>query len=347
MLAVVLQPGNRLALEDVPQPRLQGPGEVMVRVTTAAICGSDLHTKAGLVPGVAPGTIMGHEFVGRVVEAGPAVTRFRPGDRVAAPASIWCGSCPACRRGEVQYCAKGGIWGGGDIYGPGLAGAQTELVRVPFADACLCAIPEGVADEQAVFVGDVLSTGYHAALQGRIRTGDVVAVLGCGPIGQAAVISAWQFGPGRVLAADALDNRLALAGTFGAEPLDVRRAPASEQIRRATGGAGADVVIEAIGLPATFLEALASVRREGVVSVVGMFSSKVEFPLGRMAAHGVSIHMGLGSLLHMDRLMGLLASGRLDLSPLVTHEFGLDQAMEAYALFEEHKDECLKVLLKP
>lgn len=347
MLAVVLQPGNQIALREVPEPRIQGPDEILIQVTTAAICGSDLHAKQGLTPGLKPGVIMGHEFVGRVVEVGQAVIRFRPGDRVAAPASVWCGCCPSCRRGQVQYCERGGIWGGGEIFGSGLQGAQTALVRAPFADACLCAIPDEVPDEQAVFVGDVLSTGYHAARQGNIRTGDVVAVLGCGPIGLAAVISAGLFGPRRVLALDALDNRLELARAYGAVPLDVRQGDASELIRQATNGLGADVVIEAIGNPNTFLQCLRAVRRGGTVSVVGIFPSKVEFPLGRMSAYGLNLSMGLGAFKHMDRLMALLASGSLDLSPLVTHVFGLEQALEAYELFEDHKDQCLKVLLKP
>ncbi len=347
MLAVVLQPGQEVALREVPEPGPPGPGEVLVRVTTAAICGSDLHARQGLTPGLGPGTIMGHEFVGVVAEAGPGVTRFRPGDRVAAPAAVWCGACPACRRGQTQYCARGGIWGGGEVFGPGLAGAQTALVRAPFADHCLCPIPDQVGDDQAVFVGDVFSTGYHAALEGRIQTGDVVAVLGCGPIGLAAVIAAWQFGPRQVLAVDTMDNRLDLARHYGATPLDARQGPAGQRIREATGGGGADVVIEAIGHPETFSQALLAVRRGGTVSVVGIFSSKVEFPLGRLSAHGVNISMGLGSLMHMDRLMGLLDAGRVDLAPLVTHVFPLKQALEAYDLFENRKDQCLKVLLKP
>ncbi|MFH1034654.1 MAG: alcohol dehydrogenase catalytic domain-containing protein [Pseudomonadota bacterium] len=344
---MVLQPERRLELRQVPEPVLGGPGEVLLRVTTAAICASDLHAKQGLIPGVRPGTVMGHEFVGVVVQKGQAVTRFQPGDRVAAPAAVWCGVCPACRRGEAQYCQKGGIWGAGDIFGPGLDGAQTGLVRVPYADNCLCPIPDSVSDEQAVFVGDVLSTGFHAALQARIRPGDLVVVLGCGPIGLASLICAWQFGPRQVLAVDTLDNRLALARRYGATALDASQGRVAEQVRQASQGAGADVVIEAIGNPDTFLLALDLARRGGSVSVVGMFSQKVNFPLGKMAAHGLNLSMGLGSLLHMERLMGLLVCGRLDLQPLVSHVFGLEQALEAYDLFENHKDQCLKVLLKP
>jgi alcohol dehydrogenase len=347
MLAVVLQPDHLFALRQVPEPAPCGPGEVLVRVSAAAICGSDLHAKHGLIPGIQPGTIMGHEFVGVVVDRDQAVTRFKPGDRVAAPAAVWCGVCPACRRGQVQYCARGGIWGAGDIYGPGLEGCQTQLVRVPHADQCLCPIPDGVSDEAAVFVGDVLSTGFHAALQGGIQAGDSVVVLGCGPIGLASLLCAWQFGPRQVLAVDTMDNRLALARHYGATALDARQGRVAEQVREATGGAGADVVIEAIGNPDTFLLAMDLVRRGGSVSVVGMFSSKVSFPLGKMAAHGINLSMGLGSLLHMDRLMGLLERGRLDIKPLVTHVFSLEQALEAYDLFENHKDQCLKVLIKP
>ncbi len=347
MLAVVLQPEQRLKLEQVPEPVLRGPDEVLVRVSAAAICASDLHAKHGLIPGIKTGTVMGHEFVGVVEQAGAAVTRFKPGDRVAAPAAVWCGVCPDCRRGDVQHCRQGGIWGAGEIYGPGLDGAQTCLVRAPFADQCLCPIPDNVPDEQAVFVGDVLSTGYHAASQANIRAGDLVVVLGCGPVGLAAIICAWLFGPRQVLAVDTMANRLELARRYGATPLDARAGGLAEQVAQASGGAGADAVIEAIGNPDTFLQALKLVRRGGSVSVVGMFSSKVEFPLGRMAAHGLKLSMGLGSLAHMDRLMDLLACGRLDLAPLVTHVFSLEQAIEAYDLFENHKDQCLKVLLKP
>jgi threonine dehydrogenase-like Zn-dependent dehydrogenase len=347
MKAVVLEKIGRLALRDVPEPELRENGDVIVRVTTAAICGSDIHIKHGLLPGVAPGTIMGHEFVGVIEQLGPDVTRFKLGDRVAAPAAVWCGICPACRRGAVQYCANGGVWGGGELFSLELAGVQTRAVCVPFADVCLTAIPDSVPDEQAVFVGDVFSTGYHASYEGHIEAGDTVAIFGCGPIGLAALVSAWQFGPRQVLAIDVLPNRLALAEHFGGLAIDARQGSVVEQIRKATGGAGADVVIEAIGMPETFSDALQSVRRGGTVSVVGLFAGPVELPLQQLAISGLRLSMGLGNLGRMNQLMALLESGRVDLSPLVTHSFSLHDALEAYDLFENQKEKCIKVLLKP
>jgi alcohol dehydrogenase len=347
MKAVVLKEKGQLALEDVPEPQLKENSDVIVRVTTAAICGSDIHIKHGLVPGVAPGTIMGHEFMGVIDRTGSEVTRFKPGDRVAVPAAVWCGICPACRRGEVEYCANGGVWGGGELFSLKLSGVQTVAVRVPFADVCLTSIPDSVPDEQAVFVGDVFSTGYHAAHEGHITIGDSVVIFGCGPIGLTALVSARQFGPKQVLAIDRLPNRLALAKHFGGLPIDASKGPVVEQIQRATGGAGADVVIEAVGSQETFLDALRSVRRGGAVSVVGLFPGPVDFPLHELVLSGLRLSMGLGNLSRMNQLMALIESGRVDLSPLVTHTFALDDALEAYDLFENHKEKCIKVVLKP
>jgi alcohol dehydrogenase len=204
-----------------------------------------------------------------------------------------------------------------------------------------------VPDEQAVFVGDVFSTGYHAVHEGNIQTGDTVTIFGCGPIGLGALVSAWQFGPRQIFCVDMLDNRLALAEQYGATPIDARQGDTIEQIRKATGGEGADVAIEAIGNPDTFQLALKSIRRGGMVSVVGLFHTAVEFALNDLAYYGARLSMGLGNLSRMSQLMGLLEYGKVDLSPLVTHTFALDQALDAYELFEVHKDQCLKVLLEP
>ncbi|MFZ5500457.1 MAG: zinc-binding dehydrogenase, partial [Candidatus Micrarchaeota archaeon] len=226
-------------------------------------------------------------------------------------------------------------------------GAQTSYVRVPFADVCLTPIPDSVPDEQAVFVGDVFSTGFYAASEGHIRPGDTVVIYGCGPIGLGALISAWQFGPKRVFSVDMLDNRLQLAREYGAEVLDAREGNIVERIREATDGLGADVAIEAIGNPVTFLQAVQSVRRGGKVSVVGLFPFPVELPIHELGFYSLKISMGLADVSHMSSLMGLVESGRVDLSKLATHAFALSDAMEAYNLFENHKDQCLKVLLKP
>lgn len=347
MKAVVLQEGARVAVQDVPDAKVERSTDILVRVTTAAICGTDIHIMHGTFPGVAPGTIMGHEFMGVVEDVGSDVTLFKLGDRVAAPPAIWCGLCPACKKGEVQNCPEISQWGGGEGIGSNLPGAHTQFVRVPRGDLILTAVPDSVPDEQAVFVGDMLSTGYHAAHEGRIQPGDTVAVFGCGPVGLCALLSAWQFGPKQVFAVDMLDNRLAVAAGYGATPIDVRKGDPVEHLRAATGGAGVDVALEAIGHPASFTGALRSVRQGGNVSIVGLFPGPVEFPIHEMVIHGVNLSMNLGNINRMPRLMGLVEAGRIDLTPLATHTYPLVDAVEAYDLFENHKDQCVKVLLKP
>jgi alcohol dehydrogenase len=347
MNAVVLQEGNRIAIENVPDPTLVDNQDIIVKVTCAAICGSDIHAMHGVLPGVNPGIVIGHEFVGIVDAAGTDVRRFKVGDRVAVAAATWCGTCSFCRRGEFQYCLNGGVWGGGEIFGKGLAGAQAEYVRVPYADNCVEPIPDNVTDEEAVFVGDVFSTGFHAAYEGQIKVGDTVVVFGCGPIGLAALISAWQFGASRVIGIDMMENRLQVARTLGAETVDARQGSVVESIREMTGGFGADVVIEAVGNPQALQQALKVVRRGGRMSVVGLFSTAVEIPLNELVYHGVNIYMGLGNLGRMSALMRLLSRRRVDLKCLVTHEFPLLDAEAAYWLFAEQKEDCIKVLLKP
>lgn len=346
MQAVVLKPQQQLALEDVPKPALDGPGQMLVKVTTSAICGSDLHIKYGEIP-ITPGTVIGHEFVGVVEEAAPDVMQFKPGDRVNVAAGLWCGSCPSCMRGEVQTCQMGGVWGGGLFKGRPLSGAQTEYVQVFNADMCSVHIPDNVSDEQAILVGDVFSTGFHGVKEGGVTPGDTVVVFGCGPIGLAAVASTALFGPSRVFAVDVMPNRLALAEQLGAEPIDASNGDAVTQILGATKMQGADVTIEATGSPACFTQALSTLRRGGKLSVVGLFPSSVELSLPILGLYGVRISMGLGNLSCMQQLMDLLANGRVDLSSLVTHHYPLSEAMEAYDFFENHKDKCIKVVLNP
>lgn len=347
MKGVVIQPENRLALVDVEEPKMKEDSDAIVRVTAAAICGSDIHAKHGFLPGCGPGTLLGHEFVGVVEEVGPSVKKFKPGERVDAAAATWCGICPSCLRGDVQYCTSGGVWGGGEIFGRGLRGAQTSYIRVAYADNCLIHIPDDVPDEQAVFVGDVFSTGFHAAYEGNIQAGDNVVIFGCGPIGLGALASAWQFGPKQVICIDMLENRMALARSYGAKVIDARGDNVVEQIWKTTNGEGADVAIEAIGSSQAILQAVKSVRRGGTVSVVGLFPAPMEIPINEMSFYGVKMNMGLGNLTRMTKLMGLLETGKVDLKPLATHQFSLNEAMDAYDLFENEKDKCLKVLLKP
>jgi alcohol dehydrogenase len=349
MKAVVIKLGNQLGLEDVPKPHLERNDEAIVKVTTAAICGSDLHAKHGLLPGVQPGDVIGHEFVGVVSEVGPAVTRFKPGDRVTAPPAYWCGSCSACSRGDISYCHYGGIYGVGELLSKGYQGAQTSYVRIAYADNCLVSVPDSIPDEQAVLVPDVFQTGYHAAFEGNIGVGDTVVVFGCGPIGLGALISAQLFGPKQVLSVDMRDKRLAVARQYGATIIDARKGNVLERIKDLTGGEGADAAIEAVGIPEVFLQALRSVRRFGSVSAIGVFSQPAEFPLQDYPAkgNGVRLSIGLGYIGRTAKLLGLVESGRVDLRPLITHTFPLSHAIEAYELFENHQDDCIKVLLKP
>jgi alcohol dehydrogenase len=349
MKAVTKKHGDQIALEDIPKPQLKRSDDAILKVTTAAICGSDLHVKNGLIPGVEEGNLIGHEFVGIVTEVGSSVTKFKPGDRVTAPPAYWCGICPACRRGDLAYCDNGGIYGCGTTLGKGYQGAQAEYIRVAYADNCLTIVPDSISDEQAVLVPDVFQTGYHAAYEGHIDVGDTVVIFGCGPIGMGALISAQLFGPKQVLSVDMRDKRLAVAKKYGAVAIDARKEDVGERVRELTDGEGADVAIEAVGLPQAFSQAIESVRRFGTVSVVGAFSEPAELPLQNYCAkgNGVRLSIGLGHIGRTSKLLGLVESGRVDLEPFVTHVFLLNEAMEAYELFENHQDDCIKVLLKP
>ena len=348
MRAVVLEEGQRVAVADVADAKLLGSSDVLIRVTLAAICGTDVHIKHGGIPGIEPGAILGHEFVGVVQEAGADVRRFKVGDRIASPPALWCGKCPACQSSTVQNCVEGSMYSGGPFMSPmGLDGVHIELVRATNADLCLTPIPASVPDEQALLVIDMFSTGYHAAHEAHIKTGDAVVVSGCGPVGLCAVLAAWQHGPSRVFAVDMFDNRLALAAKYGAIPIDIRQGDPVERILEATGGEGVDVVLEASGTTQGFLSATRMIRRYGTVSCVGLFAQPVEFPVQELIYKGIKVVMGLGNLVHVPRLMKLVEYGRVDLTDIGTHTFALEDAVAAYDLFENHKDQCLKVFLKP
>jgi alcohol dehydrogenase len=344
--AVKLKEGHQLALEDAPRPEILDPDDMIVKVTTAAICGSDVHIKYGEIPFIPPDTILGHEFVGLVEEVGPAVTRFSPGDRVVVAAGIWCGFCPACQRRESQNCPNAAVFGGGMFRGRSLQGAQTEYVRVPNADMCTEPVPENVPDEQAILIGDVFSTGYHAAKEAGIDTGDVVAVFGCGPIGLSAVVSAQLFGPRKVYAVDVFENRLSLAKHYGAETINAKETDPVRYLLSKSDMQGIDSTIEASGIPEVFGQAISSIRRGGVVSVVGLFNGSYELPLQMLGLYGLHIHMGLANLGYMKQLLAMLADNKLDLSPFCTHLYPLEEALQAYEFFENEKDKCLKVMLK-
>ena len=348
MRAVVLRENERIVVDDIPDASLTGSSDVLVRVTLAAICGTDVSIKHGRIPGIEPGTTLGHEFVGVIQETGSSVRRFQVGDRVASPPALSCGSCPACRSSVLQNCAESSMYGGGRFMSPmGLDGVQTQLVRVPNADFVLTPIPESVPDEQAILVGDMFNTGFHAATEAKIGVADTVAVSGCGPVGLCAILGAWQYGPSRVFAIDLFDNRLALAERYGAIPIDIRRGDPVEQVLAATADEGVDVVLEASGNTDAFLSATRMIKKYGTVSCVGLFHESVELPLQQLIYRGIHVVMGLGNVVHIPKLMKLVEHGRVDLGPIGTHTFSLADAVEAYDLFENHKDLCLKVFLRP
>lgn len=351
MRAVVYHAPHDVRLDEVPAPVLLDPQDAVVRVTTTSICGSDLHILHGLLPKMEPGRIIGHEFTGEVREVGSAVKRFRPHDRVVGAAAVWCGQCPACKRGLFGACEHGATFGHGPLLGD-LPGAQAEYVRVPFADNTLQPIPSGLADEQVIFAGDILPTGYSAvaglAPGGRpVREGDNVVVFGLGPVGLCAVASARLFKPAILVAVDVQAERLALAKELGAdETLD---ASAIEDLRgtikRLTKGWGADYVVEAVGKQESLANAVAVAAPGGVVSVLGAFQEPVMINAPRVQAKNVTLVMGMGDLGRMKELLECIKAGNLDLTRIVTHRMSFDDALKAYEIFDQKREGAIKILL--
>jgi 2-desacetyl-2-hydroxyethyl bacteriochlorophyllide A dehydrogenase len=346
MRAAVFRDRGVVEVADVPEPTIDAATDAIVRVRRAGICGSDLHFLHGKAP-MHPGTVMGHEVVGVVEAIGAAVRMRAPGERVVASFHIACGACWFCRRGESGLCEEHAILGGGP-FGGDLSGAQAELVRVPNADVNLLRVPDGVDDERALFVGDVASTGVYAARLAEPGPGDVVAVLGAGPVGLCTVQALIAAGAERVHAVDRDADRLALASSFGATPVDVGAQSAEMVLARATEGRGADVVIDAVGVPDAYREALAIVRRGGRVVVVGMYASEtVELQLGVAWIRGLDLRFAGETPVHAVWVdaMAAIESGRLDPTPLISHRLPLERAAEGYGAFERR--EATKVVLDP
>ncbi|MGZ4137654.1 MAG: alcohol dehydrogenase catalytic domain-containing protein [Actinomycetota bacterium] len=346
MRAVVFEGDGRVGVHDVAEPAIEDARDAIVRVRVAAICGSDLHFLHGKAP-LEPGDVIGHEAVGVIEEVGGAVARFRPGDRVVTAFHIVCGACWFCRNGQTQLCDEWRMLGAG-LFGGDLPGAQAELVRVPIADVNLLPVPDGVDDERAVFVGDVLTTAWYGASISEIRAGDAVAVVGAGPVGFLVAQAALGLGAGKVLSLDRLADRLALVEEAGATPIDVTARNAKTAVDEATGGRGADVAIDAVGHPDAFLSALDVVRRGGRVTVVGVYTGeRVDMQLGVWWARALDIRLGGICPVHAwwDGALDELRAGRLDPTPLVSHRLPLDDAAEGFALFDERR--ATKVLLRP
>lgn len=343
MRAVVLREPGDVGVEEVPDPTIQEAYDAVVRVRATAICGADLFPFHGFTPGFENGTVLGHEFAGEVVEVGPGVTSVRPGDRVVNKSMISDGTCPYCRAGQVTQCEGRSLFGYSGVY-PRLDGGQAELVRVPLADRALLPLPEDVSDEAAVFLADILPTGYASVVRGGVAMGDTVAVVGCGPVGLMAVLCAVGTA-GRVIAVDGIAARRELAAGFGAEAVAPEEAQAA--VRAATDGLGADVVIEAAGSPGGLDASLRLARGRGTVSVVGAHFEP-DFPLDNalMFERELTLRFTIGDPTRDGaRLLDLIARGRLDPSAIVTHRMGLDEAAEAYRLFDSR--EATKVVMAP
>jgi threonine dehydrogenase-like Zn-dependent dehydrogenase len=346
MRAVVYEDVGRIRVDEVPDPGIEDPGDAIVRVTSAAICGSDLHLVTGKAPLYAGDTV-GHEAVGIVETVGPRVERFVPGDRVVLAFNVACGTCWFCLRGQSSLCEDFRNLGAG-TFGGGLGGAQAERVRVPFADVNMLRVPGEMSDEGALFVGDVLTTGYYGAAIAGIGPSDTVAVIGAGPVGFFAIQAARTFGAREVLALDVEPDRLALAERVGAVPVDVRARNAQMAVSERTGNRGADIVIECVGSPSAFGSAVEVVRRGGILSIVGMYVTEtVEVPLGIYWTRMLTLRFAGICPIHAwwERALEAVRSSRIDPLPIVSHTLPLGDAVEGYRLFEAH--EATKVVLKP
>jgi threonine dehydrogenase-like Zn-dependent dehydrogenase len=379
MRAVVYEGPYRVRVREKPAPRIEHPDDVVLRVTRAAICGSDLHLLHGFIPDTRVGTTFGHEFTGVVEEVGPGVRRLKRGDRLVVPFNISCGTCFYCRRGLSGVCESSnpsnelasGVFGYSHTTG-GYEGGQAEYVRVPFADVGPMEIPDDLEDEDVLLLSDVLPTGYQAAEMGAVKEGDTVAVFGCGPIGLVAARSAWLFGAGRVIAIDRVEARLRFAERWaGAEALDLRRVddPVAA-LKDATGGRGPDVCVDAVGLEAsgsgwqTLLGrklklapgssvaldwAVHAVRKAGTVSIVGVYGPPANLvPIGVAMNKGLTFRMAQANVRrYMPHLLEHVRAGRLDGRALITHRFPLERAQRAYELFDRKADGCVKCVLVP
>ena len=345
MKAATFQGGGDVKVIDVPKPSIHGPDEVLLKVTLGAICGSDLHAYHGRIP-MAAGELLGHEFVGVVQEVGLAVKRFKPGDRAVASFYTACGTCALCRKGWFNECVNMATFGFGALLGD-LGGGQAEYVVVPLADHSMELIPDGMSDEQAIFVGDILSTGMFAADRAEIHPGDNVAVIGAGPVGLMATMCAQLYGPARVLVVDMVESRLELAQELGGTPINAGHAHPVESIAAHTGGIGADSSIEAVGLTATVETAIQCVRGGGTISVVGVPSEfTADFNYYHMWEKSLTFRSGRCNVQkYMRPLLDLIAAGRLKPDMIISHRMKLDQAEEAYRMFAAR--EATKIVLTP
>ena len=352
MRAAVFHGPDDIRIDTVPRPR-PGPGEAVIRVTLTTICGTDVHILKGEYP-VREGLIVGHEPVGVIDELGPGITGYEVGDRVLVGAITPCGQCHACLSGHLSQCGHGTGYEaiGGWRFGNSIDGAQAEYLLVPNAQANLAKIPDSLTDEQVVLLADIASTGFSGAESGKVRIGDTVVVFAQGPIGLCATAGAKLMGAARVIGIEGDAHRAEVAHQMGADiVLDPATTDVVAEVRRLTGGIGADVAIEALGLQETFESALRCVRPGGTVSSLGVYSGKLEIPYEAFAAglgdHRIVTTLCPGGKERMGRLIRMVERGRFDPTPLITHRFTLEDIGEAYRVFSNRLDGVLKVAIRP
>jgi threonine dehydrogenase-like Zn-dependent dehydrogenase len=389
MKATCWKAKGTVAVEEVPEPTILNARDAIVRITSTAICGSDLHLVDGFVPTMMPGDVLGHEFMGEVVEVGKGVSNLAVGDRVVVPFPIACGACTACQHHAYSLCensnpngwmaeklmghSPAGIFGYSHMMG-GYAGGQAEFARVPFADVGPLKVPEGMTDEQALFLSDILPTGYMGAEMCDIRPGDVIAVWGAGPVGQFAIASAFLLGAERVIAIDRFPYRLEMArDKAGAEVINYEETNVLDALKEMTGGRGPDACIDAVGMeahahgavyaydrakqmarlqtdrPSVLREAILACRNGGTVSIIGAYGGFVDkFPIGSLMNRSLTIKSGQCHVQrYMRPLLERIQNGEIDPTFVITHTLPLDAAATGYDLFKHKEDGCEKVVLKP
>jgi alcohol dehydrogenase len=337
-------PGQR-GWDTVDDPAIVDPTDIVVRIDTTTICGTDLHILKGDVPETVPGTILGHEAVGTVEDVGAGVSTVAAGDRVLLSCVSACGRCRYCKEGRYGQCLGGGGW----IFGHTINGVQAEYARVPFADNSVYKVPDELTDEQVLFLADILPTSYEVGvLNGKISPGDAVAIVGAGPIGLAAILTARLYTPGEIIAVDLADSRLESARRFGADTtINNGREDAVARIMELTGGLGADVALEAVGVPQTFELATELIRPGGRVANIGVHGKAATLHLEKLWIRDVTVTTGLVDTFSIPQLMRLIASGRLDPSLFATHRFALEDTMAAYDTFADAANtNALKVVLR-
>lgn len=344
MRAVTFQAPGEVSVEERPEPELFAPDDAIVSVEATGVCGSDLHIYHGRVK-VEPGFVIGHEFVGRVVAVGDTVARVAEGDRVLGCFHTACGSCFFCLQGAYHSCDEARVFGHGATLGS-LPGAQADQVLVPHANLTLRLVPEGMSDDVALFAGDVMGTAYHAVVEGGVGPGDSVAVLGVGPVGLCAVQVAKATGASQVIAVDTVEDRLAVADSFGATAVHLTEGDVRGTVKQLTEGRGVDVCIDAVGHPEALDLAARVTRKAGTVSAIGVYAERADVHMGVIWIKALTLRTGRANVIaHVDSVLAMIAADVLDPTPLVSRHMTLDEAPAAYEAYANR--EALKIVLSP